>query len=77
VEKLFELGWYILQESENSVVRVLVSESIENKTLFGYESISVSGNPISNSRFNAPRIEIKLKTKKSIAYYIFGSFPQS
>jgi hypothetical protein len=47
VEKLFELGWDILQESENSVVRVLVSESIENKTLFSYESISVSGNPTS------------------------------
>jgi hypothetical protein len=47
VEKLLELGWDILQESENSVVRVLVSESIENKTLFSYESISIGRNPTS------------------------------
>jgi hypothetical protein len=47
VEKLFELGWDILQERENSVVRVLVSESVEDETFFGYEGVSVSGNPIS------------------------------
>jgi hypothetical protein len=47
VEELFELGWNVLQESKNSVVRVLVSESIENKTLFSYESISIGRNPTS------------------------------
>jgi hypothetical protein len=47
VKKLLELGWDILQESKNSAVRMLVSESIENKTLFSYESISIGRNPTS------------------------------
>jgi len=55
VEKRLELGRDVLQERENSVVRVLVPEGVENETVFGYEGISISGNPISYSRFDAPR----------------------
>jgi hypothetical protein len=47
VEKLFEFGWDILQESENAVVRVLVAEGVEDEAFFGYEGVSVSGNPVS------------------------------
>jgi hypothetical protein len=47
MEKRLELGWDVLQERENSVVRVLVSESVEDETFFGYEGVSVSWNPIS------------------------------
>jgi hypothetical protein len=55
VEKGFEFGWDVLQKRENSVSRVLVSESVENKAVFGYEGIAISGNPISHCRFDAPR----------------------
>ena len=48
VEKVFELGWDILQESENAVVRVLVAEGVEDEAFFGYEGVSVSGNPVSS-----------------------------
>jgi hypothetical protein len=47
MEEFFEFGWDILKESENLVFRVLVSESIENKTLFSYESVSIGRNPTS------------------------------
>jgi len=47
MEKRLELGWGVLQERENSIVRVLVSESVEDETFFGYEGVSVSWNPIS------------------------------
>jgi hypothetical protein len=55
VEKRFEFGWDVLQERENSLVGVLVPESVEDEAFFGYEGISISGNPISYSRFVAPR----------------------
>jgi hypothetical protein len=45
VEKLFELGWDVLEECENSVCWVLVSEGVEDEAFFGYEGVSVSGNP--------------------------------
>jgi len=48
VEKLLELGWNILEESENSVVWVLVAEGVEDEAFFGYEGVSVSGNPVSS-----------------------------
>jgi hypothetical protein len=53
----FEFGWDVLEKRENSVLRVLVPESVENKAVFGYEGIAVSGNPFSYSRFNTPRKE--------------------
>jgi len=55
VEKRLELGWDILQERKNSLVGMLIPESVEDEAFFGYEGISISGNPISYSRFNAPR----------------------
>jgi hypothetical protein len=55
VEKCFEFGWDVLEKRENSVVWVLVSESVENKAVFGYEAIAVSWNPICYCRFVAPR----------------------
>jgi hypothetical protein len=61
------LGWDVLQERENSVVWVLVPEGVEDEALFGYECVSVSGNPVCYCRCDAPRIEIKLKPKKAIA----------
>jgi hypothetical protein len=47
MEKRLELGWDVLQEREDSVVRVLVSEGVEDEAFFGYEGVSVSWNPIS------------------------------
>jgi hypothetical protein len=47
VEKLLELGWNILQESENSVGWVLVAEGVEDEAFFGYEGVSISWNPVS------------------------------
>jgi hypothetical protein len=72
VEKDFEFGWNILEKRENAVLRMLVPESVENEAVFGYEGITVSGNPISYSRLNTPRKRIKLKTKKAIAHRCCG-----
>jgi len=54
VKKRLELGWNILQERKNSLVWMLIPESVENKAFIGYEGISISRNPISYSRFNTP-----------------------
>jgi len=35
MKESFELGWDVLQERENSVVRVLVSKGVEDKAFFG------------------------------------------
>jgi hypothetical protein len=72
VEKCFEFGWDVLEKRENSVLRMLVAESVENEDIFGYEGIAVSWNPISYSRLNTPRKRIKLKTKKAIAHRCCG-----
>jgi len=48
IEKCLELGWDVLQESENSVVRVLVAEGVEYEAVFGYESVAISWNPVSS-----------------------------
>jgi hypothetical protein len=48
VEKLLELSWNILEECENAVVWVLVAEGVEDEAFFGYEGVSVSGNPVSS-----------------------------
>jgi len=72
VEKCFEFGWDVLEKCENSVLRVLVAESVEDEAIFGYEGITVSWNPISYSRLNTPRKRIKLKTKKAIAHRCCG-----
>jgi len=55
VEERFEFGGYVLEKRENSVLRVFVSESVEDEAIFGYEGIAVSENPISYSRLNTPR----------------------
>jgi hypothetical protein len=55
MKKSLELSWDILQERENSVVRVLVSKGVEDKAFLGYESVSVGGSPVSYGRFKAPR----------------------
>ena len=55
VEKCFEFGWDVLEKRENAVLRMLVAESVENEAVFGYEGITVGGNPISYSRLNTPR----------------------
>jgi hypothetical protein len=54
VEKRLELRRDVLQERENSLVWMLIPESVENKAFIGYEGISISRNPISYSRFNTP-----------------------
>jgi hypothetical protein len=46
MEKLSEFSWNILQKCENSVVWMLVAEGVEDKAFFGYEGVSVSGNPV-------------------------------
>jgi hypothetical protein len=48
VEKLLELSWNILEESENAVIWVLVAEGVEDEAFSGYEGVSVSGNPVSS-----------------------------
>ncbi len=48
LEKFFERSWNVFEESENSVVWMCVSEGVEDKAFFGYESISVSWNPASS-----------------------------
>jgi hypothetical protein len=67
VEERFEFGWDVFEKRENSVVGVLVSEGVEDEAVFGYERVAVGGNPFSHCRFNTPRKEWKLKTKKAIA----------
>jgi hypothetical protein len=48
VEKLLELSWNILEESENSVAWMLVAEGVEDEAFFSYEGVSVSWNPVSS-----------------------------
>jgi len=55
MKKRLELGWDVLQERKNSFVGMLIPESVEDEAFLGYEGISISGNPISCSRFDAPR----------------------
>jgi hypothetical protein len=45
VKKCLELGWDVLQERKNSLVWMLIPESVENKAFFGYEGISITWNP--------------------------------
>jgi hypothetical protein len=46
VEERFELGWDVLEERENAVLRVLVAEGVEDEAFLGYEGVSVCRNPI-------------------------------
>jgi hypothetical protein len=46
VEKLFKLGWDVLEERENSFLRVLVAEGVEDEAFLGYEGVPVCRNPI-------------------------------
>jgi len=48
VEEVFEVGWDVLEESENAVGWVLVAEGVEYEAVFGYEGVSVSGHPVSS-----------------------------
>jgi hypothetical protein len=48
VEKRLELGWDIFQERKNSLVGMLIPESVEDEAFFGYEGVSVSWNPVSS-----------------------------
>ena len=41
-----QTGGNILQEGEDPILRVLVSENVEDEALFGEKCFSVSGNPI-------------------------------
>jgi hypothetical protein len=67
VEERFEFGGDVLEKRENSVSGMLVAEGVEDEAVFGYERVSVSGNPFSYCRLNTPWKEWKLKTKKAIA----------
>jgi hypothetical protein len=66
VEESLELGGDVFEECENAVVWVLVPESVEDEAVFGYERVSVRGNPFNFSRFNTPRKRMKLKIKKAM-----------
>jgi len=66
VEESLELGGDVLEECENSVFWVLAPESVEDESVFGYERVSVRGNPFNCSRFNTPRKRMKLKIKKAM-----------
>jgi hypothetical protein len=68
VEESLELGGDVLEKRENAVVGVLVPEGVEDEAIFSYERVSIGGNPISRCRFNTPRKEWRLKTKKAIAF---------
>jgi len=66
VEERLEFGGDVFEECKNSVVGMLVAESVEDETVFGYERVSIRGNPFNFSRFNTPRKRIKLKIKKAM-----------
>jgi len=68
VEELLEFCGDVFEERENAVVWVFVPEGVEDEAVFGYESVSVRGNPFTCNRFNTPRKRVKLKTKKAIAF---------
>jgi hypothetical protein len=68
VEERFEFGGDVFEEREHAVVWMLVPEGVEYEAVFGYERVSVGGNPFSHCRFYTPRKEWKLKTKKAIAW---------
>jgi len=56
---------------------MLVAKSIEDESVFGYESISIHWSPFNFSRLNTPRKRVKLKIKKAIAFkkgILFESF---
>jgi hypothetical protein len=61
-----ELCGDVFKERENPVVWVFVPEGVEDEAVFGYERVSVRGNPFNFSRFNTPRKEWKLKIKKAM-----------
>ena len=46
VEKILERRRDVLQKSEDSGFRMLVSEDVKNETLFRNKSIPVFGNPV-------------------------------
>jgi hypothetical protein len=64
VEEGLELGRDVLEKRENPVVWMLVAEGVEDEAVFGYERVSVGGNPFCSFRFYAPRKEWKLNPKK-------------
>jgi hypothetical protein len=66
VEEGLELGGDVFEERENPVVGMLVAESVEDETVFGYERVAVRGNPFNFSRFNTPRKRMMLKIKKAM-----------
>jgi hypothetical protein len=54
IESCLEFGWNVFQKSENPIVWMLVTENIEDKALFSYESVSISRKPVLQARFAAP-----------------------
>jgi hypothetical protein len=66
VEERLEFGGDIFEERENPVAGVFVTKSIEDEAVSGYKRVSVRWNPFNFSRFNTPRKEWKLKTKKAM-----------
>jgi hypothetical protein len=46
VEERFEVGWNVLEESENPPFWMLVPEGVEDEALLSDESVAVSGKPI-------------------------------
>ena len=56
VEELLVLGGNIFKEREHASAGMLVAKRVEYEAFMGYESVSVSGDPIfCGSRFDAPR----------------------
>jgi hypothetical protein len=56
VEELLVLGGDIFKEREHASAGMLVAKRVEYEAFMGYESVSVSGDPIfCGSRFDAPR----------------------
>jgi hypothetical protein len=66
IEESLELCGDVFEERENPVFGMLVPESVEDEAVFGYERVSVCGNPFNFSRFSTPRKELKLKIKKAM-----------
>ena len=47
IEESLVLGGDVFKECEDCSLRMLVTKRVEDKALFGYESVPVSGNPVS------------------------------
>jgi hypothetical protein len=47
MKKVLEFAGDVLKESEDPAFRVFVAKRVEYEAFFGYEGISISGNPIS------------------------------